>query len=184
MKLSLSNSVQQKSQVIYRRVAAYFIDMTLLLVMVQGFQWGLLAVTGGFPFETLSMLNNGWLIYGWVLLTVSVPIWLYFVLSERSGWQATLGKRLMGLHVMSTTGEKASWRQLLGRTVLKLLPWEVFHLAFMLPIPLVNDPNSAFRPGFVVGYVVLLLYLLVLVQTPRQQSIHDLIMGTVVEKRP
>ncbi|WP_420632214.1 RDD family protein [Candidatus Leptofilum sp.] len=184
MKFSLSNPVQQNSRAIYRRIVAYFIDMALLLLLVQGFQWGLLVVTGGFPFEMLAALNNGWLIYGWVLLTVSVPIWLYFVLSERSRWQATLGKWLMGLQVTSVAGGKASWRQLLGRTVLKLLPWEIFHLAFMLPIPLMNDPNPAFRPGFVVGYAVLLLYLLVMVQTPRQQSIHDLIMGTVVAKRP
>jgi uncharacterized RDD family membrane protein YckC len=36
----------------------------------------------------------------------------------------------------------------------------------------------------VVGFVVLLLYLLVLRQTPWQQSIHDLIAETVVVERP
>ena len=184
MKLSLSTQVQQNSQTIVRRVAAYFIDVTLLMLVVQGFQWGLLAVTGGFPFESMAALNNGWIIYGWVLLTVSLPIWAYFVLSEHSHWQATLGKRFLGLQVRSAAGEKASWRQLLGRTVLKLLPWEIFHLTFMLPVPLLSDPAPAFRPGFVVGFVVLLLYLLVLRQTPRQQSIHDLIMRTVVGERP
>lgn len=184
MKLSLSTQVQRNSQAIFRRVAAYFIDVTLLMLLVQGFQWGILALTGGFPFDMFVALNNGWLIYGWVLLTVSVPIWAYFVLSEHSRWQATLGKRLLGLKVRSTTGENAGWRQLLGRTVLKLLPWEIFHLTFMLPVPLLSDPAPAFRSGFVVGFVLLLLYLLVLWQTPRQQSIHDLIAETVVVERP
>lgn len=184
MNLSLSTQIQPDSRTIFRRVAAYFVDVTLLMVLVQGFQWGLLALTGGFPFDTFVALNSGWLIYGWVLLTVSVPIWAYFVLCEHSRWQATPGKRLLGLKVSSASGEKAGWWQLLGRTVLKLLPWEIFHLTFMLPVPLLSDPAPAFRPGFVVGFVVLLLYLLVLWQTPRQQSIHDLIAETVVAERP
>ncbi len=179
------NHRQVDSQLIFRRVAAYFIDMTLLIIWVQGFQWGLFALTdGGFPFENMVALNNGWIIYGWLFLTVSLPIWFYFALSEHAKWQATLGKRLMGLQVVSVTGGKASWRQLFGRIGLKLLVWETFHLTLMLPVPIMSEPNPAFRSGFIIGFVMLLLYVLVMLRTDRQQSIHDLIAHTLVVKRP
>lgn len=184
MNLAMRSEKRANTRYVVRRVAAYFIDVSLLALAVQGFQWGLAAATGGFPFNALAARNSGWLIYGWMLLTVSLPIWLYFVLLERSAWRATLGKRLLGLEVAATTGESVSWRQAFGRTVLKLLPWEIFHLAFMLPTPLLSDPAPGFRPGFVVGAVVLLLYLLVLIQPPSRQSIHDLIVGTLVAERP
>ncbi len=171
-----------KSAQIVRRVVAYFVDITLLALLVQGFQWGLLTLTNGFPFDKLTELNSGWLLYGWVFLTISVPIWLYFIFFEHSSRQATPGKQLLGLWVTTVTGEKANWRQLLYRTVLKLIPWEIFHLTFMLPVPILSDPAPAFRPGFIVGFVVLLLYLMVMPHTPRQQSIHDLIAETVVER--
>lgn len=180
MILSLNPEKRRYAAYILRRLGAYIVDVTLLMVAVQAFQWGLMALTGGFPFAQLTALNNGWLIYNWMLLTVSLPIWLYFILFERSSRQATPGKRLLRLQVTSENGERPSWPQLLARTVLKLLPWEIYHLAFMLPVPLLSDPTPGFRPGFVVGAVVLLLYLLVLVQPPARQSIHDLIARTAV----
>ncbi|VAW30843.1 hypothetical protein MNBD_CHLOROFLEXI01-4120 [hydrothermal vent metagenome] len=178
------NRHQVDSQLIFRRVTAYFIDITLLMIAVQGFQWGLSALTGGSPFKNMAALNNGWLIYGWLFLTISLPIWFYFALSEHSSRQATLGKRLMGLQVVSLTGEKASWGQLFGRIALKFLPWEIFHLTLMLPVPIMSDPNPTFRPGFIIGFALLMFYSLVMFQTDRQQSIHDLVTQTVVVKRP
>ena len=53
----------------------------------------------------------------------------------------------------------------------------------MLPTPLLADPDPAFRPGFLIGFVLLLLYIAMMFRTPRQQSIHDLIAGTVVESK-
>ncbi|MEM7112309.1 MAG: RDD family protein [Chloroflexota bacterium] len=184
MKLAISEPRQLDKRYFFQRIIAYFIDVTLLTVVVQGSQWGLFTLTDGFPFTRMAEINSGWLIYGWVFLTVSLPIWLYFIWGERSARQATLGKRLMGLKVVADSDEKPSWQQVFSRTVLKLIPWELFHLAFMLPVPLLNDPTAAFRPGFLMGFVVLILYLLVLVQTPRRQSIHDVIARTyVVAKR-
>lgn len=96
--------------------------------------------------------------------------------------RATAGKRLLGLQVASTSGEKAGRRQLLARTILKLLPWAIFHLTFMLPAPLHSDPRPVFRPGFIIGAVVLGLYLLVLFQPPGTQSTHDIIARTAVSR--
>ena len=171
-------------QLILRRIGAYFVDVTLLMVLMQGAQWGLFVATGGFPFNQIAAANNGWLIYGWVLLTVSLPIWLYFVLQERTARRATLGKRLLGVQVTAVSGQAATTTQLLARTILKLLLCEMFHLAMMLPTPLFAEPNPAFRPGILIGWVLFLLFVAMMFRMPRQQSIHDLIAGTVVEKRP
>lgn len=180
MNASITTHKLTDTEYIFRRSVAYFVDVSILMVAVQGFQWGLSFLTGGFPFNWLAEQNNGWFIYGWIFCTVSLPIWLYFIVLERSGRQATPGKRLLGVHVVSTTGEKAGWGQAVGRTALKLVPWEIYHLTFMLPVPLLSDPAPAFRPGFVIGGVVLLLFILVLLRSPHRQSIHDIVAGTRV----
>lgn len=181
-----SDQSNSKRKIVARRIGAYFVDTTMLMFAVQGAQWGFAAATGGFPFTQLAATDNGWLIYGWVLLTVSLPIWLYFVLFEYGRRQATPGKRLFGLRVVSEGGEKPSLGQLWSRTLLKLLPWEIFHLTFMLPTPMTgpNGSTSDFRPGFLVGCIVMGLYLLMMIRTPALQSIHDLIAKTVVTPRP
>lgn len=184
MTLSLQTPmVDEKRPLLLRRIAAYSIDTALFMGIIQAAQRGLFVVTDGFPFNQLAETNNGWLIYAWMLLTVSLPIWLYFVLSERSPRQATLGKRLLGLQVVAENGAKGSVGQLISRTVLKLLPWEIFHLTMLLPIPAYNDPSGAFRPGFIFGMVVLGLYFLMMLRTPRLQSIHDVIAKTLVVKK-
>lgn len=182
MTLSIQpTQINAQRQLFIRRATAYFVDMTLLTIAIQATQWSLFALTDGFLSNRLG--NNGWLIYGWILLTVSLPIWLYFVLFERSQQRATPGKRLLGLQVVADDNSQATLGQLWSRTLLKLVPWEIFHLTFMLPIPIMNDPSAAFRPGFLIGFVVLVLYLLVLVRTPAQQSIHDLVAKTRVVQR-
>lgn len=181
MTILIRDRVNRK--IVVHRFVAYFIDMTLLMIAVQSVQWGLFILTDGFPFNQLALSNSGILIYGWVFLTVSIPIWLYFILQERSVHHATIGKRIMGLVVESQNGEPANLGQIISRTVIKLLSWEIFHLTFMFPTPLVNDPSAGFRIGFVVGYLILILYVLVLIQTPLYQSVHDLIARTVVRKK-
>jgi len=52
---------------------------------------------------------------------VIVATWLYFAVMESSCWQATLGKKLMGLYVTDIEGRRLSLGRATGRTFAKYL---------------------------------------------------------------
>jgi uncharacterized RDD family membrane protein YckC len=60
-------------------------------------------------------------------LLVTLPVTLYFALLESSSWQATWGKRKLGLRLIRTDGARLSFARALGRTLLKFVPWELAH---------------------------------------------------------
>jgi hypothetical protein len=47
----------------FRRLAAYWIDITLLYALVFGWQFGFAALTGGVVANWLADTNNSYLIY-------------------------------------------------------------------------------------------------------------------------
>jgi uncharacterized RDD family membrane protein YckC len=54
----------------------------------------------------------------------------------------------------------------------------------MLPTPIWDESASAnLRPGLIVAYALLVLYIVVAVLTLRKQSVHDLIARTLVVLR-
>lgn len=163
---------------IVRRLAAYAIDIAILAGAVVASQFGLQAITGGFP---ANQLQTGLQIEAWVFATVSLPTWAYFALMERSSWQASLGKRLLGLQVTDTQGNRIGFSRALLRTIVKLIPWEITHLSLMLPTPIWSEAAStSLRPGLIVANALLVLYIAVAILTPHKQSVHDLIAGTMV----
>ena|ERR1051326_4492746 len=91
--------------VLVRRLIAYLVDILLLFAAILVTQFGLEALTGGWP---MRLLTTGPRIEGWVWLSVSLPTYLYFALCESSARGATLGKRLLGLHVTTEPGSASA----------------------------------------------------------------------------
>ena len=79
-----------------------------------------------------------------------LAILLYFVLMQSSRWQATVGKRSVGIQVTTTKGGRVSFLRSLGRYLASIL--------------------SGF---FYIGYILAGI-------TPRKQALHDFMAGTVV----
>lgn len=171
--------------IIARRAAAYSIDVAIAYGMFLVIQ------TGISPLR--SRLDPKWMasapsFEGYILLTISLPIWCYFALSESSPWRATVGKRLLGLYVTDTAGSRLGVGRAFLRTAVKLLPWDLSHLTISLPAPLLIAPNSGaldwtrgeFRPGFIFVYALLGTTLATTMLTSRRQSLHDLVARTVV----
>ncbi|MDR2187899.1 MAG: RDD family protein [Azonexus sp.] len=76
---------------------------------------------------------------------------LYFVLLESSAWQATLGKRAMGIKVVNAAGERIGLGRALARWVSHILSSLTLGIGYMLA-----------------GW------------TPRKQALHDMAAGTFV----
>jgi uncharacterized RDD family membrane protein YckC len=167
----------------FRRLIAYWIDITLLYALVFGLQFGFAYLTDWPVANWLAATNNGFLIYAWIVSTTSVLMWLYFILLERSPRQATLGKRWMGLLVTDCAGNRLTLKRAALRTAAKLAFFEIGHLSFLFPTPLFNESNPPFRVGFLVVIALMAVYFFFTLVTPKRQSIHDLLAGTLVVRR-
>lgn len=91
-----------------------------------------------------------------VILTVLPPVailatWLYFAVLESSSWQATLGKKLLGLYVTDIKGQRLSLSRATGRTFAKFL--------------------SSMTAG--IGYLLCGF-------TEKKQALHDMVAGCLV----
>ena len=167
----------------FRRLLAYWIDISLLYASVLGLQFGFIALTNGVIAKWLEVRHNGFLTFGWIFLTISLPMWLYFILSESGPHQASLGKRLLGLKVTDLAGNRLKVTTATWRTACKLGFFELGHLSFLFPTPLFEAPEPPFRVGFVVLMALMVVYFVLTLITPRRQSVHDLIVKTLVVRR-
>jgi len=83
----------------------------------------------------------------------SYVIFIYWILMEASIWQASVGKRMMGLKVVTEAGEKPEIAQCAARNVLKILSAITLFIGF-----------------FMAGW------------TNKKQALHDMIPGMLVIK--
>ena len=95
-----------------------------------------------------------------VILAVLPPVvivatWLYFAVLESSSWQATMGKKLLGLYVTDIEGQRLSLGRATGRTFAKYL--------------------SSITAG--IGYLLCGF-------TKKKQALHDMVAGCLVLRGP
>lgn len=168
---------KRNPSIILRRIGAYLFDYFILAFVLISLQGVIYLIGKGFPF---NLLRSGIQIELWIFLTISLPVWLYFAISECSSYKATLGKRLLKMQVTDLQGERISfWRALL-RTIIKFIPWELTHLTLMFPVPLWSDSSPDLRTGIYIVYLLLGVYLLTMLLNKKRQSIHDLVVRTIV----
>jgi uncharacterized RDD family membrane protein YckC len=113
----------------------------------------------------MGQAANPMLIFGvllprilFALVVYVVVSWLYWAAMESSSWQATLGKRALGLYVTDLNGQRATF----GRT------------------------SGRFFAGRGIGYFVGIYFLvscILIAFTEKKQALHDIIAGTLVMKR-
>jgi uncharacterized RDD family membrane protein YckC len=89
-----------------------------------------------------------------VFLIILVLNWLYYALLESSAWQATLGKKALGLEVTDLAGARISFGRATGRYFARYI--------------------SVFTIG--IGYIMAGF-------TEKKQALHDMIAGTLVIRK-
>jgi uncharacterized RDD family membrane protein YckC len=80
--------------------------------------------------------------------------WLYYALLESSPWQATLGKKALGLEVTDLGGSRISFARATGRFFAKILSAIILFIGFLM-----------------IGF------------TQKKQGLHDIIAGTLVIRK-
>jgi len=131
------------------RVLAYVIDS--LVMMAVSCPLGILlgvgvVATGADQNSDSATFTNG------ASNLVSLIIgWLYFSLLESSSWQATIGKKAVGIRVTDMNGNRISFGKATGRHFGKLLSSLICAIGFIM---------AAF--------------------TEKKQALHDMLAGTLV----
>jgi uncharacterized RDD family membrane protein YckC len=112
-----------------------------------------------------------------------LPIMLFFALCECSSWQATWGKRKMGLRVIDTHGARLSLPRSLARSFLKFVPWELTHACLwrIQGWPLApTTPSPIITAGLVLVWILVGANLVSMLVSKKHQALYDWIAGTAV----
>jgi uncharacterized RDD family membrane protein YckC len=146
------------------RFVALLIDSAVLWIVylpmlaITGVGAGLLgalvsAGQSGDPSELFSAMFSGGLL---ALFSLFFLVrWAYYTLMESSTWQATLGKKALGLYVTDSNGQRMTFGRAAGRNLGKFI--------------------SDFIP-LAIGYIMAGF-------TARKQALHDLIAGCLVLRK-
>lgn len=143
------------------------------------------AITGSFA-NWLRFGTKGAQLLGFVLLVL--PVGLYLYTSEASARQATIGKRVMGLRVVSADDlGRPSRTHILVRTIVKLLPWEVAHFAVWHIAALTAAGASDF-PGWLMATMIVanllpVVYVLMFALQREGRGPHDFATKVIIRSR-
>ncbi len=138
------------------RVGAYLIDIVILVITMSLIQ----GITGIDMGANYSAQFNDALVAGGAneasgfgqLLALIIGI-AYFAGLESSAWQATVGKKALGLTVIDANGNRLSFMRALGRALGKILSGIILYI----------------------GYIMVAF-------TEKKQGLHDMLASTLVIK--
>ncbi|MBE1603508.1 RDD family protein [Actinopolymorpha pittospori] len=112
-----------------------------------------------------------------------VPVWVYLVVTEAGTVQATWGKRRAKLIVTVGSGSgRAGQVRVMARNAVKLLPWELAHLA-VLRFWTGEDDSVVAVVALVLCYGLIVATVALMLLRPDRAALHDLVAGTRVVTR-
>jgi uncharacterized RDD family membrane protein YckC len=133
----------------WKRFVAAAIDFVVLMAVSVLLGWITVALNGAVTGSVTERPGDG---IGYV--TSILVWWIYYASFESSAWQATLGKRALGIKVVDLQGGRVSFARATGRHFSK----------------------------FVSGLILMIGYLMAGF-TGRKQALHDLMAGCLVVNR-
>jgi uncharacterized RDD family membrane protein YckC len=108
-----------------------------------------------------------------------LPVGAYLTVTEAGRHRAAPGKRWQGLQVVTVGGAAIGWQRAVVRSAVKLLPWQLAHLAvarWMVGV----DPSPAILTAYGASLVLATGSIAVALRDPQGRALHDLAAGTRV----
>ena len=102
------------------------------------------------PEDMLPVMS---IVFRFILIS-AVLKWLYYALLESSSWQATLGKKALGLEVTDLERRRIGFGRATGRTFAKIISAMILYIGFLMA-------------GF----------------TEKKQALHDMMAGCLVIRK-
>ncbi len=173
-----------KNSIVIKRVKSFLIDYLIILIYI-----GLLLGATLLLSKTFNInLNSFDLVTGQLtgFATLTLPVILYFTLSEWSRHSGTIGKSKFHLQVVSHNCNKAGFWQLLFRNCIKFLPWELAHFFIFSLFQFFrnnSEPPNWILYGLVISQGLAVIYLLCMIFNKSHRSIYELFSFTrVIQK--
>ena len=171
----------------WRRVAAWMLDYVVIaayLILLTAASIGILASPIAPAFTSALREPTAAELVGFLALTA--PVVLYFALLEASAWQATLGKRALGIIIAGPAGARLTVWPAVAREGVRFLPWELSHaLVWRLALsPARNSFPAWAAVGFAVVYVLMFVYLVTLFFGSQDRTLYDRLAGSWVVRNP
>ena len=116
----------------------------------------------------------------YVLITISLPVWIYFTYFDSEKSKGTFGKRIFNLQVTNNKNQKISIGKSFVRTIGKLLPWEIAHVGVIWPEPLYYASEPTVRILSYLGLLLFAMYVISIWMDQKNRTIYDRIIGTKV----
>jgi uncharacterized RDD family membrane protein YckC len=163
----------------WRRTGAFALDYLIILGYLIGIT--LLSFLANLLFDA-----NQWLFADRIraqlvaFLFVTLPVALYFAVSESSVQQATWGKQRLRLKLADDQGDRIHFWRAFGRTLLKFIPWEISHTLIWQIYFSPQADSMWINYGFVLVYLLIGLNILSLMMTKTRQTIYDRLTNTHV----
>lgn len=161
---------------IFKRLTAYLLDYSIVAIYALCL-FGvatILDLKGPMFTPVISQL------VGFISLTL--PVFLYFFLMERSTARATIGKKLMNISVHTETGNTGT--KILFRNILKFLPWEIAHTGVYWVIfyseSEINTPAWVWIV-LILPQIVVIAYFISIIVSNGESAIYDTISNTRVK---
>ncbi|MGH2649512.1 MAG: RDD family protein [Ginsengibacter sp.] len=151
----------------HKRLFAYLIDFTLLILYFVGMKF---IYYGGFDEASEDVLRSH---VGIDILTISVPMLLYSLVTEVMMHGQTIGKKLMNIRVISLDGGEPELSQYLVRWMFKAFEWPFFFGYTIL------TRGSLLAYIIVTGFFGIIVVITIAV-SKRNQRLGDLAANTVV----
>ncbi|MEP6927116.1 MAG: RDD family protein [Ginsengibacter sp.] len=151
----------------HKRLFAYLIDFTLLLLYFISMKY---FYYGGFNMVSKEVLQNH---VGIDILTISIPMLLYSLVTEVMLHGQTIGKKLMNIRVISLDGGEPHLSQFMVRWMFKAFEWPFFFGYTIL------TRESLVVYILITGFLGIIVVIIIAVNK-KNQRLGDLAANTVV----
>jgi len=159
--------------VMERRALAYLLDICIVWAVMGPLVFGARALG-------ISAPPTGPGVWLAAVVTFSIPCWIYFTLSDAAARGATLGKRVLGVRVATMEGGRVPPPRALLRTAIKLLPWELTHVSWLLLAPELGAFTPLQTVGMSISSLLTVSYIAVAILTRGERAPHDYVARTHV----
>jgi uncharacterized RDD family membrane protein YckC len=150
----------------HKRLLAYIIDFSLMLLYFISMKY---LYYGGFNSSVYALRTH----VGIDILTISLPMLLYSLVSEILLHGQTIGKKIMGIRVISLDGGEPTLGQYLLRWMFKAYEWPfVFGYTFF-------SRESIIVYILITGFLGLIVVIIIAI-TKKSQRLGDVAANTVV----
>jgi len=116
------------------------------------------------------------------LFSITIPVFLYFVLTERSRQRASLGKRLVGLSI--SRNDSTQKANIWYRNFLKFIPWEIAHFGVHWIIyysRLEQDIPLWIWVSLIIPQLLVFIYVISAIINKGSQTVYDRMANTQVK---